>query len=150
MKIEEAIKQNTFKNNVLKASVNLIYTSNWLRDIHEKTFKEFQILPQHFNVLRILKGKFPNAVSPGEIKEVMLDKGHDLTRLLDKLVKRGLVERKICDTNRRKIDITLTNKGLEELEKMNKSLDKNTKRLHNHLTENEASILSDLLDKMRG
>ncbi|NUM49762.1 MAG: MarR family transcriptional regulator [Flavobacteriales bacterium] len=150
MKIEEAIKQNTFKNNIQKALVNLVYTGNWLRDIHEKTFKTFDLLPQHFNVLRILKGKHPNPVSPGEIKEVMLDKGHDLTRLLDKLVKQGLVNRKTCNENRRKIDITLTEKGLSKLEEMNKSLDNNTLPINHHVSEKEALLLSDLLDKLRG
>ncbi len=149
MKIEDAIKSN-FKDNTQKALVNLVYTGNWLRDIHEKTFKEFQLLPQHYNVLRILKGKHPKPVSPGEIKEVMLDKGHDITRLLDKLVKMGFVERKICEENRRKIDINLTSKGLLKLEEMNKNLEKHTKIIYNQISEKEASALSDLLDKLRG
>ncbi|HEY8916321.1 MAG TPA: MarR family transcriptional regulator, partial [Chitinophaga sp.] len=91
MRIEEAIKQGKFSNNFHKALVNLIFTSNWLRDANAEIFKKYDILPQHFNALRIIKGRHPKPVSAGEIKEVLLDKASDVTRLLDKLVKQGYV-----------------------------------------------------------
>jgi DNA-binding MarR family transcriptional regulator len=150
MKIEQAIKQYKFESNVQKAFVNLMYTANQLRDTQKIIFEPFDILPQHFNILRIIKGKHPNAISPGEIKEVMLDKAPDITRLLDKLVKLGLINRQTCNQNRRKIDITLTQKGLNELKKLNESVAAYTKKLEKNISEKEAAILSNLLDKLRG
>src|SRR5690554_454998 len=97
MRIEEAIKQGKFRNNYQKAVVNLIFTSNWLRDAQGEFFKEYDILPQHFNALRIIKGRHPKPVSAGEIKEVLLDKASDVTRLLDKLVNLGYVHRQLCE-----------------------------------------------------
>ena len=88
MEIDKVIKQQRFKNEFQKAIINLFYTSNHFRDMHSNVFKRFDIQGQHYNVLRILKGKHPQPVSPGYIKEVILDKGADLTRLVDKLVKR--------------------------------------------------------------
>ncbi len=150
MKIEDAIKQSNFKNKLQKATVNIIYTGNWLRDLHLNTFKSFDLLPQHYNILRIIKGRHPEAVSPGQIKEVMLDKGNDVTRLIDKLVKKHLVKRKTCPENRRKIDITLTEKGMEVLEEMTREMDKINRRFFRQISEEEAALLSDLLDKFRG
>ena len=118
MKIEDAIKQQKFENNLHKALVNLIYTSNWIAANQSEFFKDYDILPQHYNILRILKGKFPNSSCPGDIKEVMLDKNPDLTRLLDKLVKLGYVDRQLCEENKRKMDITITKKGLDFLNKI--------------------------------
>ena len=92
MKIEEAIKQGRFGSNFHKAVVNLIYTSNWLRDAHTDLFRKYGILSQHFNALRIIKGRHPKPVSAGEIKEVLLDKASDVTRLLDKLVNLDLAK----------------------------------------------------------
>ncbi|KAA2242902.1 MarR family transcriptional regulator [Chitinophaga agrisoli] len=149
MRIEEAIKQGKFRSNYQKAVVNLIFTSNWLRDAQADFFKEYEILPQHFNALRIIKGRHPKPVSAGEIKEVLLDKASDVTRLLDKLVKLGHVNRRLCDQNRRKMDITLTPKGLQLLEDLEPHMNAFFGDLADRLNEEEAQQLSDLLDKLR-
>lgn len=149
MKIEEAIKQSKFENNYQKAIINIIYTANWLRDQQEEFFKIHDILPQHYNVLRIVKGKHPKVISPGEIKEVMLDKGNDVTRLVDKLVKRGFLERKTCENNRRKIDIAITSKGIDFIKSMNEPFKKQINEIKKQLNEKEADQLSNLLDKFR-
>jgi len=149
-RIEEAIKQSKFQDVYQKALINLIYTANCLRDEQVKILKPFDLLPQHFNIMRILKGRHPRPICPGEIKEVMLDKANDLTRLLDKLERKGLIQRNLCPTNRRKMDITLTQAGLELLEKMNRIMDQTHDALKKRLSDREAASLSHLLDKMRG
>ncbi len=149
MKIEEAIKQSKFENSYQKAIINIIYTANWLRDQQQETFKDYDILPQHYNVLRIVNGRYPNAISPGEIKEVMLDKGNDVTRLIDKLVKKGFVKRNTCESNRRKIDIIITKEGINFLKQISEPFKKQIQLLTKALHEKDAEKLSNLLDKFR-
>lgn len=149
MKLEKAIKQSKFESPQQKAVINVFFTYNWLRDLQSDVFKKHDILPQHYNVLRILKGKHPEAVSPGDIKEVMLDKGNDVTRLVDKLVKQGLVRRHLCENNRRKIDIHITDKGLKFLKDMNEPMRKLYTSIKKNINDKEAELLSDLLDKVR-
>jgi DNA-binding MarR family transcriptional regulator len=149
MKIEKAIKQSKFESPLQKAVINIFYTANWLRDQQWELFKKYDILPQHYNVLRIIKGKHPESVSPGDIKDVMLDKGNDVTRLVDKLVKMGLVKRSLCEANRRKIDINLTDKGLGFLKELNEPMRKQYNSIKKQLSEKEAEQLSNLLDKIR-
>jgi DNA-binding MarR family transcriptional regulator len=150
VKIEEEIRQARFEDDYQRLIVNLLYTSNWMRDIQIQLLKPFDILPQHYNALRIIRGRHPQPVSPGEIKEVLIDKANDLTRLLDKLENKGLIKRVLCPTNRRKMDITITPKGHRLLEETSKSLNTLVKRVKANLTDKEAANLSKLLDKMRG
>ena len=146
--LEAEIKQRAFKSEVRKALLNILYTANWIRDNHAPIFKEYGILGQHYNVLRIVKGRKGEAVSPGQIIEVMLDKGRDLTRLVDKLVKLGYLERKPSEVNRRKVDIRITEEGAritDEIEiKLSRWIDRNLA-----IAENEASSLNMYLDNMR-
>jgi len=147
--LEEEIRQSVFKNDVRKSLLNIMYTANWIRDGHAPIFKEFGILQQHYNILRIVKGKKGEAVSPGQIIKVMLDKGRDLTRLVDKLVKVGYLERRPSAVNRRKVDISITEKGIQitdEIEvKLNDWVNSNIS-----ISEEEAKKLNALLDKERG
>ncbi|MGZ3883347.1 MAG: MarR family winged helix-turn-helix transcriptional regulator [Bacteroidia bacterium] len=149
MKIEDAIKQSKFESGHQKAIINIIYTANWLRDAQADVFKQHDILSQHYNILRIVKGKHPDPVSPGQIKEVMLDKGNDVTRLIDKLVKKNFLKRHLCEENRRKVDINITEKGLAFLKKMSEPIKKQSDAIKKQLSEKEAELLSDLLDKLR-
>ena len=149
MNIGEAIKQSHFADSYQKAIINLLFTGNWLRDKQATLFKEHDILPQHYNVLRIIKGHSPKPISPGEIKEVMLDKGNDITRLIDKLVQKGLVKRALCEENRRKMDVTITNKGLLLIKYLDAPLNELLNEIKKRLTQPEAEELSSLLDKMR-
>ena len=146
MGFKEEIKSK-FDSNQLMAAVNIIYTSNWLRDISLPIYKKHNILSQHYNILRIVNGSFPNSVSPGYIKEVMIDKGRDLTRLVDKLVKLGYVERSLCKDNRRKMKIKITKSGTEIINTIGSEIN----RLYSsyNLNEHEANQLSTLLDKLR-
>ncbi len=149
MDIEKVIKQTKFQNSYHKALINLIYTSNYFRDSHHSVFKPYDIQTQHFNILRILNGKHPDPATPGYIKEVMLDKGRDLTRLIDKLEGMGWVSRTICPENKRKIHVNLTHEGLEKVKEISSNLDLLDNGMK-HLTEEEYDHLSRLLDKMRG
>lgn len=148
MKIEEEIKTSGFDSVYSKAMINLFYTSNWFRDLHKSIFKKYQLLPQHYNVLRIVNGRYPDPVSPSEIKQVMLDKGPDVTRLVDKLVKMNLADRCQNEENRRVIEIRISDRGRALLPKMTNEI---RTMVHEHfgLTDKEAHDLSDLLDKMR-
>jgi DNA-binding MarR family transcriptional regulator len=150
MKIEESINQKAFENNLHKAVVNILYTGNWLRDAHQLAIKPFDLLLQHYNVLRILKGKYPQHTTPSEIKSVMLDKGNDLTRLLDKMETKQLIARHTCPENRRKMNISITEKGLEIVKQISEKLKEQGREYEKNLSETEAETLSKLLDKMRG
>lgn len=147
MKISEEIKTN-FENNIHMALVNIMYTANWYRDLNKEVLKKYNLLPQHYNVLRIVKGAHPEASCPGDIKKVMLDKGPDITRLIDKLVKMDYLQRCLNETNRRSMDIMITGKGKTALAEMTQEMN-NLQKAHFQLSEEEALMLSDLLDKSR-
>lgn len=149
MKFEEEIRQSAFKSSREKAIVNISYTGNWLRDVMEGMLKPIGINEQHYNILRILRGRYPGTICPGEMKEVLINKRGDLTRLLDKLVKMGLVDRDINPDNRRMIILKLTEKGLDLLGRLDPELNALNKQV-NSLTEEESEQLSNLLDKLRG
>jgi len=149
MDIEEAIKQKKFESAQQKAWVNLIYTFNCLNDQVNQAFKDFDITQQQYNVLRILRGRFPEPASCASVKEVMLDKNPDLTRLCDRLVSKGLIERDLNADNRRQVVLKITNPGLELLKEIDPVMKKYNKSLNN-LSEKEAEKLSELLDKLRG
>ena len=122
MNFEDQIRQTKFRNNFMKAILNLKYTSSLYNSKEVEVFKKYGVLAQHFNVMRIVKGAHPDAVSPGKILEVMLDPGRDLTRLVDKLVKLGLLLRSTCPSNRRRVDINITEEGLALTEKIGKDV----------------------------
>lgn len=146
---EKEINQSVFKNDVRKSILNIMYTANWIRDRNAPIFKQYGILQQHYNVLRIVKGKKGEAVSPGQIIKVMLDKGRDLTRLVDKLVKIGYLERAPSKGNRRKIDIKITERGKQITDEIEIQLNDWTVQVID-IDESEAGKLNGYLDKMRG
>lgn len=148
MKFEEEIKQSKFDSSTQKAVLNVMFTSNWINALFRDVFKPYDLTPQQYNVLRILRGKHPKSANPGEIKDVMLDKNPDLTRLCDRLCKLGLITRGVDKTNRRKINIKISDAGLDMLKKLDPKIKKMQSAMKS-LTEDEANQLSDLLDKMR-
>lgn len=150
MNIEQVIKQSSFSNSYHKAIINLNYTGNWLRDEQTKIFKQFDLLPQHYNVLRIIRGSMPKPIAPKNIKEVLVDKASDLTRIIDKLEKKGYVKRNLCPSNRRQMDISITEKGLQLIEDLNEPFENFTASIQKNFTEEQAEQLSNLLDQLRG
>jgi len=149
MRIEDEIKQKSFVSEYHKLAVNLQFTANWLGAKQAKVFKQFGISYQQFNVLRILKGQYPNPSSLILIRERMMDKESNASRLIDKLEKADLTKRVQCPNNRRQVDITITPKGIELLEKLNPEVE-NLKDVLSELSQDEAKTLNTLLDKMRG
>ena len=148
MKLEEEINQSRFSNPQQKAIVNIIYTGNWLGDKSDLVLKPHQLNQQHYNILRIIKGRYPDSICPSDVKKVLLNKKGDLTRLLDKLVKMDLVERNLNEENRRSIDLIISKKGIKLLEELLPEIEKQN-ALKGSLTDKEALQLSDLLDKIR-
>ncbi len=147
MKIENQIKQKEFTSVHHKAHINILYTSNWLKDRSQRIIKKFEITQQQYNVLRILKGRAGKSCSAQEIKEVMIDKRPDLTRLIDRLILKSLVTRQECEENRRKLDIMITEKGISLIKKI-EPLFKKMITDETVITDAEAIELSRILDKM--
>lgn len=147
--IEEAIKQRKFTNTYEKAVVNILYTASWLDSLNIQQLKPFGISPQQFNVLRILRGSYPNALRLSDITERMIDKNSNATRLVEKLRQKGLVKREICQHNRRQVDIWITQKGLDLLAELDTLREHFVVQLHG-LNEQEVTELNQLLDKLRG
>jgi len=148
MEFEKKIKQTTFRNDFLKAVLNLKYTASWYNTKETEVFKKYGLLTQHFNVLRIVNGAHPNPLSPGKILEVMIEPGRDLTRLVDKMVKMGLLIRSTCPSNRRKVDIHSTQKGMVLSNKIKEEIDEFLGTI-GVLTNEESKQLNLLLDKFR-
>lgn len=144
--IQQLIKQSKFESSTQKAYINLIYTHNYFYYKHCDLFKAYDLLPQHFNVLKIVKGKHPETTTPSYILEVMLDKKRDLTRLIDKLVEKGFLKRCVNPLNKRSILVSITDEGINITRKLE---DIARIDMKNNLTEEEAEELSRLLDKMR-
>lgn len=148
MKLEEEIKQNKFKNEHHKLGVNIIYTANWLTNHHNRNCKEYDISPEQFNILRILRGQFPNPATVNFLIERMLNKMSNASRLVEKLRKKGFVERKICKEDRRACDIVITKKGLNLLDELDKA-EKEWIKLFSHIPKKEAKKVNEVLDKLR-
>lgn len=148
MTIEQDIQQPNFKSPYSKAIVNIIYTNNWLQSLQTDIFKPFDLTLQQYNVLRILRGQYPNPITVIAIIERMLDKMSNASRLVDKLLAKELVVRRLCPHDRRAVDVTITEKGLALLVEIDDLQHKWEERFH-VLSESEALLLSELLDKMR-
>lgn len=149
MKLEEEIKQKKFKNEYQKLLLNVIFTGNWLNSHSIKAFKPYGLSPQQYNVLRILKGQYPNAITVNKIAERMLDKNSNASRLIDKLVAKELVIREICPTDRRQMDVLISDKGVELLEIMNKNVSQIDEEIKNLIDEVSAKKVNEVLDKLR-
>lgn len=149
MSIGQDIKQQRqFRNEHHKAQVNLLFTSNWLMESIKKFLQSEDITPQQYNILRILRGS-GKPLSTLQIRERMLDKMSDTSRIVDRLLKKELVEKKTSKADKRLVDVTISSKGLEVLERLdnkNASLD----GIMFNLSHDEAKTLNDLLDILRG
>lgn len=150
MKIEDEIKQNKkFKSEYQKLVVNIAFTSSWLYRIHTQFLKSFGISPEQFNVLRILRGQYPNCANNLLISDRMIDKSSNCSRIVEKLKQKGFVDRKENKNDRRHVDISITKKGLDLLEAIDaKSSDMEI--MKDTLSVKEAQEMNELLDKLRG
>jgi DNA-binding MarR family transcriptional regulator len=148
MEIGKEINSNKFENNHQKSIVNLIYTYGWITNLLKQQLNRYDITLQQYNVLRILRGQRPNPATINLIKERMLDKMSDASRIVDRLVQKELVDRTVNTNDRRAVDILITNKGIDILSKLDAEL-LFDQILNEDFNNTDAGILSDLLDKMR-
>lgn len=149
MKIEEAIQQKQFKSEFIKADINIMYTCSWLSLIKKQLLSDFKISWQQFNLLRILKGQFPNPSPLKNLSERMIDRTSNTSRLVDKLVDKGFAERSVCPDDRRRVDIIISQKGIDLVDEASKVIEGGLTTIMKRLTEEEATTLNDLLDKVR-
>ncbi|HLT74187.1 MAG TPA: MarR family transcriptional regulator [Ohtaekwangia sp.] len=149
MGLEEDIRQERFINEFEKAMVNILFTGSWLHNVNAGRLKPHGITPEQFNVLRILRGSAPKPLMLADISSRMIDKNSNATRLVEKLRQKGLLKREICDSNRRQVDISITEKGLAVLKKIDQESDEWMATLKN-ISKTEAAELNRILDKLRG
>lgn len=148
MGLEEDVKQAKFTNEHQKVMVNILYTSSWLNNRNTAYFKKFNISPEQFNVLRILRGSHPNPMRLADIAERMIEKSSNCTRLVEKLRLKELVDRQLCESNRRQVDISITTKGLKTLSDIDEEYDQ-WLSIQNSISKAEAIELNRILDKLR-
>jgi DNA-binding MarR family transcriptional regulator len=147
MTLERDINQNTFRSEYQKSAINLIYTFNWVNEKINKLFEPYDITQQQFNILRILRGA-GQPLSTLQIRQRMLDKMSDTSRIVDRLIKKGLVKKTVCREDRRLVDVLLTDKGKKLLQTMD-VLNEDMDAMFKYLTEEEARQLNFLFDKIR-
>ncbi len=148
MGIEQDVKQAKFSSEFQKAMVNILFTSSWLGNRNAAYFKRFDISPEQFNVLRILRGSHPNPMRLADIAERMIERNSNCTRLVEKLRQKQMVNRELCEANRRQVDISITSNGLKILEKIDQDEEYWT-AAEKKITKVEARELNRILDKLR-
>lgn len=149
MKLELEIQQEKFRNPEHKLTVNLIFTYYWLVTRLKEDLKPFDISMQQYNLLRILRGQGDKPATINLLKERMMDRSSDASRLVERLRVKGLIERVICSEDRRSVEIRITQKGLDVLKKVD-IRDENSDSLFSSLTHEQVDELNDLLDTLRG
>lgn len=148
MGIEKDIHQNKFTSERQKAMINLLYTYGWVIEKIKNFLVREDITHQQFNILRILRGSYPKPLSTLQIRERMLDKMSDTSRIVDRLVLKGLVKKTICPADKRLVDVLITEKGQKLLKKLDGGADP-VVEIMGSLSEKEAETLSGLLDRLR-
>lgn len=146
--LEEAIQQQSFRSDAEKAFVNLLFTASWFGNRFQAFLKPFDLTPQQYNILRILRGQKGNPISLHELKSRMLEQNSDTSRIIDRMVRKGFIDRKPCAHDRRQVDLTATAAGVKLLETVGFDLNPVIGSLH-CLAPNELVALSALLDKVR-
>jgi len=149
MRIEDEIQSTKFEDNYQKVVINIAYTEGWLNNLIRPYFEKYNLTNQQFNILRILRGQYPKPATVNLLKERMIDKMSDASRIVDRLVQKELVSRCTNSKDRRAVDVRISEKGLDILAKMDVEF-KTKDLLNTPLTPEEAATLSDLLDKLRG
>jgi len=149
MGLEKDIKQQQFTSENQKLIINLVFTNNWLTEKIRDFLSTSDITLQQFNILRILRGSHPQPLSTLTIRERMLDKMSDTSRIVDRLVLKGLVDKKTCPSDKRLVDISITKEGKKVLATIDQK-EKEVMAVVANLNQEEMEILNGLLDKMRG
>ena len=147
MSLEKDISQASFRNDYQKAIINLIYTYNWMNEKMKKVFDKEDITAQQYNILRILRGA-GKPISTLQIRERMLDKMSDTSRIVDRLVLKGLAQKNTCKNDKRLVDVSISAKGKKLLENIDQH-EKDMDAIFGNLSGTEAKTLNKLLDKIR-
>ncbi|MEN7547974.1 MarR family transcriptional regulator [Rapidithrix thailandica] len=148
MKFEESIKQETFSSPQIKALLNMMYTANWFMGKQTELLKPYKLSPQQYNVLRILRGSHPNKLTVHSIKERMLYKTPNMTRLVDKLIAQELVIREGCIEDRRVVYVGISQNGLDLMSQLDETLSVFDTILQTW-GEEEAELISEAMDRLR-
>jgi len=149
MGIEKEIQQGKFTSSGQKAMLNILFTYGWLTERMKNILAPEDITPQQYNILRILRGSAPQPLSTLQIRERMLDRMSDTSRIVDRLLAKQLVKKVVCNKDRRLVDVTITDKGQALLKKLDVQV-KRIDEILNNITPKEAETVSNLLDKLRG
>jgi len=148
MSIDKDIQQTRFANSRHKALINILFTYGWALERIKNVLAEHDITHQQFNILRILRGSYPNPISTLQIRERMLDKMSDTSRIVDRLILKGLAQKAVSPKDHRLVDVLITEKGQAVLKDIDDGPDLVLEVMHN-VTEEEMETLSLLLDKVR-
>ncbi len=149
MRIEEVIKSSIALDDSKKIILNILYTQSVINDRFNELLKPYDVSGEQYNVLRILRGQKGKPANMSLIQERMITKNSNTTRLIDKLLIKELVTRKVCPENRRKIEVLITPKGLDLLTKLDPEVIQNEEQLSLNLTKDEQTQLIQLLEKYR-
>lgn len=149
MKIEEVIKSTVSLSDAKKVVLNIIHTEMLINENLNEVLKPYDLSPEQYNVLRILRGQKGKPANMCIIQERMIAKTSNTTRLVDKLLLKELVTRNVCPENRRKIEVTITEKGLKILEDLDPKIDDHENNFAQKLTSEELETLNNLLEKYR-
>lgn len=148
MRLEDEIGQRAFRSAYHKLGVNLLYSGSWMGGIIGNWLKPYGLTPQQYNVLRILRGCHPKPVSVAYVKARMLDKTSNVSRLVERLRTKHLVDRHECPSDRRSVDLSITDKGVDLLDDLDGS-ETNWLSALSTLDESDAARLNELLDRLR-
>lgn len=148
MSIDRDIQQTRFANSRHKALINILYTYGWALERIKNILADHGITHQQFNILRILRGSFPKPISTLQIRERMLDKMSDTSRIVDRLILKGLAQKTTSSKDKRLVDVVITEKGQDILREIDEGPDI-VSEVMNNVTEEEMDELSHLLDKIR-
>lgn len=147
MKIEDAI-QTTFKNERFKAMINIKYTANWMNTLQNKSLETYGLTIPQYNILRILRGSKGTPLSVNNIRERMVEKSPNTTRLMDKLIDKKFIERVRCEKDRRVVYVMITEAGLKLLAEMDEVF-ADSDDFMNRISDEEAKTINAILDKIR-
>lgn len=149
MTIEEVIKSTVKMDNAKKVILNIMYTQNVIQDHFNELIKQYDLSGEQYNVLRILRGQKGNPANMCVIQERMLAKTSNTTRLVDKLLLKEFVTRNVCPDNRRKIEVLITQKGLDVLKELDPKVDEHERAFAKNISPEELELLNQLLEKYR-
>jgi DNA-binding MarR family transcriptional regulator len=148
MELEKEIHQNKFQSEQQKLLLNIIFTASWFNLKNTQRLKPYGISPQQYNILRILRGQYPNSATVTLLTERMLDKNSNASRLVEKLRLKQLLDRCECPEDRRAVNVRITDKGLALLNKLDEKDNQMEKHLSN-VSDEEATLVNRILDKLR-